>query len=596
MRTAVRRVLAGSPRDSGLALPLVIGITAVLATLIVAGIALSVGALRASRDDQDWNGALAAAYAGIEEYESRLANDTGYWAYGNPASTYSNPTKSPKSSVALPPATATNPAFGLGTSGTWATVAGSDGSSQFRYEVDNSTYFADGTLRLRSTGRVGDETRTVVADLKQQGFIDFLYFTDYEVLDPQALNPTSKTNCEIRYPNSRSACTEIFFGPMDEIKGPLHTNDAIQTNGNASFEGKTTTSYQGKNGKNYVQKSGTTAPTFKFASQGDPVFSGTIGMPQTNSEIRKETRYDLKDDVPNPGCLYTGPTSITFHSNGTMTVVSPWTRETNTNEAGTLGEHPAKCGTPGSTGLGKMANGAYVGQTIDVPANLVVFAQDVPTDKSNVNYSDTKSSTTAQPGGPACSASGNNLGYPRANEVVPFAQAYGCRKGDIFVEGTLKGRATLTAENYVYVTGDQKYSDGGTEDMLGLVGQNAVWVYNPMNSSQKPLLNDSSRTIHAAILSVAHTFMVQNYSIGGKRGDLNVKGAIAQKFRGPVANTETDKWGTVSIKNGYAKKYVYDERFRNTAPPKFLSPVTTTYGINTWVEVEPAFDGSGNYR
>ena len=154
---------------------------------------------------------------------------------------------------------------------------------------------------------------------------------------------------------------------------------------------------------------------------------------------------------------------------------------------------------------------------------------------------------------------------------------------------------TVAAENYIYATGDIKYGDSD-KDMLGLIGNNAVWVYNPMTSGAAMVSGYTTldRRIDAAILSVAHTFTVQNYTIGPSktsptygRGILTVNGSIAQKFRGPVATAG----GT-----GYSKNYVYDSRFRYAAPPKFLSPVTTTYGINVWVEVNPAFNEDGTYK
>lgn len=582
MRAAVRRVLA-QESDRGIALPMVIGVTAALAALMVAGVAFATGALRNARSDQDWSAALAAAYAGVEEFESRLANDTSYFSYGNPAAPFSV-----GSSLTLPTGAAANPAFGLGTSGTWATVAGSNGEAQFRYEVDNSSFYGDGRLRLRATGRAGGETRSIVADLKQQGFIDFLYFTDYEVLDPQAVDPTDTTNCAIRHPNPRPDCTLINFTGADKINGPLHTNDAIRTNGAAQFLGKTSTSWQSGNGKNYIGTGN--APSFK---PGDPSYAATIGMPATNSQLKKETRSDLPQDVPVTGCLYTGPTSIEFTSNGKMTVISPWTQFTNTTGTGsTGGSNPAKCGTPGNGGLAKTTGSGgtlkYVGQTIDVPNNLVIFVQNVPPVAGDVNRT---VSTTTPPGASAvkcASTTSNNLGYPVANEEAPFPGSYGCRNGDVFIKGTLNGRTTVSAENFVYVTGDLTYADKD-DDMLGLVGQNAVFVWNPVRSNGTNLLSGSNRTIDAAILSVGHTFMVQNYGKGSNLGKLTVYGAIAQKFRGPVA---TGNGGTPST--GYAKDYNYDPRFYTTAPPKFLSPVTTTYGISVWVEVSPAFDAAGN--
>ncbi|QGQ19372.1 hypothetical protein GC089_09185 [Cellulomonas sp. JZ18] len=579
-------------RERGAALILVLGITVLVSGLVVAAIAYATGAARQSQRDQTWNAALAAAYAGVEEYESRLAADLTYFSYGNPAAPFSA-----TSTVKLPPAASANPAFGLGPTGTWATVPGSNGQAQFRYEVDSSSFYSDGILRLRSTGRVGQTTRTIVADLKQLGFIDFLYFTDFEVSDPQARNPGSTTNCAIYYPSSRPGCDPIYFGGKDAINGPLHTNDAIQTNGAAKFDGKVTTSYKAPSGKNYVRQSGTDLPVFKESD--DPEQIGKIGMPATNSQLRKETRPDLPQEVPNPGCLYTGPTKITFHPDGTMTVVSPWTKHTNPDGAGKAGVAEAKCGTPGDAGLARRSGSDYVGERIPVPANLVVYVQNVPSVSGDVNATSGNRPPYPAWGGSSCATNSNSIGFPykgsksSETEVPPFSSAYSCRAGDVFVQGTLKGKATVAAENYVYVTGDIAYTDRGEGgDMLGLVGNNAVWVWNPVNSSEQTLLGDNRR-IDAAILSVAHTFMVQNYDKdkGDNRGTLSVWGAIAQKFRGPVG---TSSGGAMST--GYAKDYNYDWRFRQTAPPKFLSPVTTTYGVNVWVEVEPAFAADGTAR
>ncbi|NMR20162.1 hypothetical protein [Cellulomonas fimi] len=588
MRTVLQTPI--EDRERGIAMIMVIGVGAVLAGLVVAAISYSLGGLRKARSDQDWNAAIAAAYAGVEEYQSRLANDTGYFLSGNPSSTFSNPTAATPAPVKLPTGAATNSAFGVGATGTWAEVPGSSGAAQYRYEIDNSRFNIDGTLRLRSTGRSGDETRTIVADLKQQGFIDFLYFTDYEVMDPTALNPTSTANCAIRYPGSRPGCSTIYFGGADVIKGPLHTNDTIQTNGAAKFQGKTTTGWQNPSGGANYLKSGTT-PTFSVP--GDPSVMPIIGMPPTNSQIKKETRTDLAD-VPNPGCLYTGPTSITFTSDGKMQVISPWTKATRIgNAADSTGTSPAACGTPGSAGLAKttVTGGStkYVGQEVTVFPNMVIYVQNVPNASGNVNgtpSSDTPPfSSTVK-----CESNGNSLGYPVSKEDLPFTNAYGCKNGDAFVEGTVKGNVTVAAENYIYVTDDLEYEDD-TEDMLGLIGNNAVWVWNPMDGN-KPLNGSKNRKIDAAILSVAHTFMVQNYNKGNDdRGTLSVYGAIAQKFRGPVGTGSG-----ASMSTGYGKDYVYDERFRYTAPPKFLSPVTTTYGVNVWVEVSPVMNPDGSYR
>jgi hypothetical protein len=92
-------------------------------------------------------------------------------------------------------------------------------------------------------------------------------------------------------------------------------------------------------------------------------------------------------------------------------------------------------------------------------------------------------------------------------------------------------------------------------------------------------------TFHAAILTVQHSFRVQNYRYGddNNSGTLHVVGAIAQKYRGIVGTTG----GT-----GYAKNYVYDQRLSYQSPPHFLEPVQTAWQITSWIEQKAAYPAS----
>ncbi|SDC21408.1 hypothetical protein SAMN05216410_1399 [Sanguibacter gelidistatuariae] len=576
----LRKLAVRRGDESGFALVLVIGVSSALTILLVAGVALALGSQRKARTDQDWSSAMAAAYAGVEEYQSRLANDTAYVRFGNPAAQFS----SASTNLTLPTGLASNPAFGIGKTGTWAEVAGSGGSAHFRYEVDSSTYSTAGQLRLRATGRAGGETRTIVADLKQQGFIDFLYFTDYEIQDPSISGKA--TSCVKHYWEGRTgtSCGEIQFGGSDVVDGPVHSNDTLRIC-DATFKGIVSTAYNPTTGLKYLAQGSTgTSCTGAVFENGKPVYSPSIPMPPTNSELRREVRNDLAAEVPRPGCLYTGPTSIKLNSDGTMTVRSPWTKKTVVSGSpATAGAISSQCGTPG-TGSNQL--GSATGAKITVPDHNVVYIQNVPSLSSDPNFATTAATTCKGASG----AAGNGIGYPVANEVVPTASAYGCNVGDAFVEGTLDGQLTIATENHIYITGDIKYKSAA-DDMLGLVANNVVWVWNPVKSDKSNLLSDSGRRIDAAILSVAHTFQVQNYDQGVSRGTLTINGAISQKFRGTVGLIS----GT-AISSGYKKAYKYDTRFRYTAPPKFLSPVTTTYGVSTWIEVDTAFDPDGSYR
>ncbi len=612
--------------DEGVALVMVLGMSSVLCLLVGAAVTYAVNSQQQARGTQDFNAALSAAYAGIEEYQSRLANTSAYFQYGNPAAPFTVDTGS-ADMVDLP--AETNPAFGVGETGTWAEVDGSGGAAEFRYEVDTSTYFSEGTLRLRSTGRASGETRSIVADLRQKGFIEFLYFTDYEIQDP--LISGADPSCELhRYAGRSSSCSNINFISADTINGPLHSNDAFQVCGSPQFLGKTTSSYQPDPGDKRYHVGGSCGDDPNFAANlddDDADYLPVLGMPETTAELKIET-HQGNDLVPTPGCMFTGPTLITFTADGKMRVKSPWTKFT----AGNTNANNTGCGTPGTSGLAGVN-----GQLLDVMANNVVFVQNVPTVAGDANYW-----APAEAGTPTCllmdrttsggrNDNGNPVGFPAANEYVPNASVYGCKNGDAFVQGTVDGRTTVATENYIYVTGNVVY-ESMDDDMLGMIGQNAVMVYKPqtqsstratdnnLNTSTKnsrlaagwacvldgsswdcerytfsaangDLVTNTNRRIDSAILSVAHTFQVQNYNRGGNRGTLTVNGAIAQKFRGTVG---TGSGGSVTT--GYAKNYQYDPRFQYTGPPKYLSPATTTYGVTVWVEVSPAFDKLGRTR
>lgn len=581
--------------DSGAALVMVIVMGAVMTMIVATAVAVSVAGMKSSRTNESWNAALAAAYAGVEEYRNRLANDSTYSKYGNPASALSIATGSV---VALPTAPV-NPAFGVGAAGDWATVPGSNGVAKFRYEVDNANYTSKGILSIRSTGKVGNSTRSVVANLKQKGFIDFLYFTDFEVQDPD----NGGAACTPTYAwASVNSCTQISFLKNDVIDGPVHSNDSLRLCG--KFFGTVTTSKP--TSPFYTTSSSCGAGNLIF-SKGTPTSAQSIGMPPTNAEMLRETRSDLPNEVPRPGCLYTGPTVIKLLNTGKMNVKSPYTKFT------TVAGDPAAVGTDSSVRCGKAGNvtgglGSPAGATIDVPAENLIYVQNVPSVPSDpaaakdpnatadLTYPTGFTCTNAASGGFTswASSSTNVVRFPRTSEnFVPAASTahYGCRNGDAYVEGTLKGALTIAAQNYVYATGDITYADAA-RDILGLVGNNGVVVWNPMkviNGDYTPLLSGSDRTISAAILSVVHTFMVQNYGVGGYRGKLTVTGAIAQKFRGPVGMSSSGV-----ITEGYAKNYLYDPRLRETAPPKFLSPVSTTYGISQVGAVGAAFKADGS--
>jgi hypothetical protein len=168
----------------------------------------------------------------------------------------------------------------------------------------------------------------------------------------------------------------------------------------------------------------------------------------------------------------------------------------------------------------------------------------------------------------------NPVGFPASNTDVT---KYGCTDGDVFVQGTLSGGLTIGSDHNVVITDDVTYNNGTSgNDILGLIAQNYVEVYHPVDSSGTNLSTvTKDLTIQAAMLSMTHSFRVQNFDKGATLGKLNVKGVIAQKYRGAV--------GTVGS-TGYTKNYSYDTRLRYLSPPHFIDPVQSSYQVSAYTE------------
>jgi Tfp pilus assembly protein PilX len=582
IRRLARRLKSSD--DSGYVLAVVIGLGLVMLLMVATTLTVTTTGEQKSATDTDWNAALAAAYAGVEDYKSRIENDSSYARYGNP----SDPYTAASTGITLPTGSSANPAFNITATQPWAVVPGSGGKAEFRYEIDNSHYGSTGVIELRSTGKVGNETRSVIADLKQNGFNDYVYYTNFEVQDPTISGESA--SCGNYYWIRPGSCQNIQFASGDVLRGKVHSNDRLLVCG-SDFKGAVTTASQ--TNPLYAINGGCSDATWEA---GKPVKTQSIDMPPTNQTMPLETRNDLPAQVPHPGCMYTGPTSIKLNSNGTITVISPWTKYTNISATPGGSTNPAGCGKPG-TATGQL--GSTGGATFATPADNLIFVQNVPATSSDPNYW----SSTAKPTNFTCTTGTTNgrskegfvfgsFAYPTTNEDPPLtstvsAPAYGCRNGDAYTSGTLQGHLTIATQNYIYVVGDLLYNNN-QQDLLGLVAQNAVWIWNPMkniNSSgpSGTALLGQNRTIYGAILSVAHTFQVQNYQIGGARGTLKVVGSIAQNFRGTVGQGS----------NGFLKDYGYDTRLTYSSPPKFLMPTSTTYNTTQVAGVPAAFNANG---
>ncbi|HEY7756319.1 MAG TPA: hypothetical protein VID69_08845 [Actinomycetota bacterium] len=613
MRTPI---LSRMRREEGGYVLVVVLLSLILVLSLMTGVmSYAVGSRDLSAHDQDWNAALAAAEAGIDDYMFRLNQDGSYWQY---------------SDVNPPPDG--NLAFDQ-----WVAVPGAASDAQFRYRVDTSSLAVDGTVHVTSSGRVGNVTRTIDASMRRRNFLDFLYFTDFETQDPilystsqgDDYTPTdAQTYCAHYYygsvtnPPSRRdignvvrsdftgdadpnpTCTEISFATVDVINGPLHSNDAIRISGNPQFLGDTSTSWDDPSGQHWW---GSGSPDFL---PGDPELADPLTMPPSNVEIKNET----DSGQGGTGCLFTGPTAINLRNDGTMDVISPFSKAINCSVSP----------NPNANLYYTEGASAFTITRMQLPPNGVIYVQNVPSSVSDANYT-AGCPFAGRPSFGGGTTRTHPLGLPQRFDITPTSTGttptgYGCRNGDVIVSGTLDGRLTIAADNNVILFGSTTYEDANG-DLLGLIANNYIEVYHPINtssttnclagstvnggcllrmprqtSSDTPSLYSGSTpgtstmasgidsnqantnpSIKAALLTLQHSFRVQNYNYGDDDdvGELRVTGAIAQKYRGIVGLINT---------TGYAKDYVYDQRLKYDSPPKFLNPVASAWQVVTWAE------------
>ena len=453
--------------------------------------------------------------------------------------------------------------------------------AKFRYWIDSKanqqTLAGTGSVTVTVTGKVGNAARTVETQLRSATFLDFLYYTDVERIDPflaEQAQECSGSNHAFDQPGepgyddndkNTSGCElNYFYGQgsdRDVINGPLHTNDLMRVCGNPLFNGPASTSYPGyEPTESTTVKPGEDLWIGRTDCDNDPEFAAN---PDTDNLVYSDQILPLPSNSAlktfaggnTGGCAYEGATSIEFKANGTMDVWSPNTLAANVG---------ANC----PLGTDAPVNGP-------LPSNGVIYV-DVFT-------------------GGCTSQQGNGVGYPKNGDI----KSYDCKSGDVFVEGLLNGQATIGADQDIIVTGDLLYHDktpGSTSyqgsDILGLIANQFVAVYHPVVQSGTGTDTDTAANhsdantdpeINAVMLSVDNSFYVQNWQHGAPLGDLTVFGTIAQHFNGPIAT-----YGDLrEITSGYIKVYNYDNRLQYLAPPFFLTPTATEYQQSTFKELKP---------
>ena len=146
--------------EAGMAMITIMLALTIMIALAVAAINYGLGSQNVSKRDQDWQSALSAAEAGIDNYQFHVNENANYIAY----------------SASNPPPDG-NLAFSQ-----YVAVPGGNTSGTYRYSADVSRGGIDGTITVTSTGKVGKMKRTVHSFVRRRSFLDYLYFTRWSLM------------------------------------------------------------------------------------------------------------------------------------------------------------------------------------------------------------------------------------------------------------------------------------------------------------------------------------------------------------------------------------------------------------------------------
>jgi len=341
----------------------------------------------------------------------------------------------------------------------------------------------------------------------ENGFLSRVWWSNYEATDPYLTgNPNS--DCTWNYANGyngpvvsgNNPCAAVYFGPNDKVFGPIFSNDSIYVTGGPTLGPVTTAD-----------------PKYLFCTDTNGTCSTTAagsGVTQTAADAANSSFGAAQQALPQydssleawaklGGCVYTGPTTITFDANDMMTVWSPDSVGAPTTTSTCLPTSPATVNVPNGT------NG-----------NGVIYVQ-----------SANSGCTSPITGSPNAGAnpydnltSGNYGPNAQLNYLGTYTNYYGATaqpdcEGDAFVSdnpgsgssplpsaaGGVSGQLTIATDNNIVITGNIEYTDcggsfnltqpqngpcpynvaPGNNDALGLIANNYVEVNHPvLNDNQ----------------------------------------------------------------------------------------------------------------
>ena len=469
-----------------------LGVMVVVSLLIAAAFVAANGDIHNSQHDLDSKRAYYAARAALNSFLYKVNKNTELWE------------QCPSQArTVLPGATGESDSY-------TSLPANGKPACSTADPVHTMIELSDGSFRMQFTGYAGPATnevsRTIVASFKRASPLDYLWYTIYETLDPNAYpTPANFQDCAALLRDGRpSHCVTINWVSGDVMNGPTYTQDQYAICGTPTF------------GRSLTDTVASTAP-------GAPTAPAMYKSPSGGCTNNANVKGTLQENAPfinpppdNSSLLTYAQTDGKVYSGFTQIVLN------------------------GTTATVTKSNGQI--DTVDLVADPIIYVTNgagcsTTYSPYNVTY-------------PPSSACGTIYVKGTYSTSVTIAAA-----NDIIVNGNittnLSGTAVagLVANNFIRVMHGVTARSANTQGQCG----------SATNIAAQTLAN---ARIDAAILALNHSFIVDNYDCGVPLGNLTVNGAIAQLFRGTVGTTSGG-----SVSTGYLKNYAYDDRLAFQQPP-----------------------------
>jgi hypothetical protein len=566
--TSIQAAQARASSQSGFTMIIALGVMLVTSLLLVAAFTAADGDIHLSHVNSVQKQAYYAALAGIQEYEYQLENNPDYWeTCASPANTVPQEANE-RYEIKL-----------LVASSAPSTLKACSTSSPFESMIE-STGSAANTFRIESTGCAGLANlttcenqphstvakRSIVATFQVVGFLNFVYFTNLETEDPGLYEPSSSWKCEKYYGERSSECVSIEFTSGDEVKGPMHTNDAVDVCGSASFGRK------GHNPPDVIeffrglQSIGCSGATYYTASKS--YIKGSSLIPPQSDEslgsyVEKENEFTGVTHLELNGTANTITVFNAGLSGGKETLPWPengliWVKSSSSSSACGYKYIPDNSDNKNETSSETNCGTAYVQGTYS--KSLTIGTDDDLIINNNIYPTSVAGKLGTVPTGTA------TLGLIANNYVRvyhPVGETY-TRSGSKCKENNYGSQShpriikdPETSPNSGICEYTNEIAHFGTEEVQACDAPNASGSL-------------SGPWIYAANLSTRHSWAVDNFFCGEELGNLNVYGVIAQNYRGIVGTGA----GT-----GYIKNYNYDQRLAVDEPPYFLSPLKAGWKV-----------------